>query len=80
MTVNELTETLKAKGYEMDRFTLWSYDVFNYVTYTEYAKGRRIAIDTERVKGEGETKVVFINKHFKEELKEMGIEVGTILK
>ena len=80
MTVNKLTRTLKARGYYMDRFTLWSYDVFNDVTYTEYAKGGKIAIETERVKGAGETKVVFINKHFEEEFKEMGIELGTILK
>ena len=80
MTVNELTETLKAKGYRMDRLTLWSYNVFNYVTYTEYGKDGKIVMETERVKGEREAKVVFIGKHFKKEFKEMGIEVGTILR
>ena len=80
MTVNELTKTLKAKGYRMDRLTLWSYIVFNYVTYTEYGKDGKIVMETERVKGAGEEKVVFIDKHFEEELKEIGIEVGIILK
>lgn len=80
MTVNKLTRTLKAKGYEMDKYTLWSNNIFNDVTYTEYEKDGKIAIETERVKGTGETKVDFINKDFEEEFKEMGIELGTILK
>ena len=80
MTVNKLTRTLKAKGYEMDRYTLWLNSIFKIVTYTEYAKDGKLAIETKRIKGEEETKVYFINKDFKEEFKEMGIEVGIILK
>ena len=81
MTVNKLTRTLKAKGYEMYRYTLWLNSIFKVVTYTEYAKDGKLAIETKRIKGEEEeTKVYFINKDFKEEFKEMGIEVGTILK
>ena len=80
MTVNKLTRTLKVKGYDMDRFPLWSYNVFNDVTYKEYGKNGKIAIETKRIKGEEETKVSFINKDFEEEFKEMGIELGTILK
>ena len=79
MTVNKFTKTLKAKGYEMYRYTLWLNSIFKVVTYTEYAKDGKLAIETKRIKGE-ETKVSFINKDFKEEFKEMGIEVGTILK
>ena len=81
MTVNELTETLKAKGYIMAENTLWKSNIiFSEVTYTDYAKDGKVAIETKRIKGEEETKVSFINKDFKEEFKEMGIEVGTILK
>ena len=81
MTVNELTETLKVKGYKMAEYTLWKSNIiFHEVTYTEYAKDGKVAIETKRIKGEEETKVSFINKHFEEEFKEMGIEVGTILK
>ena len=80
MTINKLTRTLKAKGYEMYRYTLWLNSIFKVVTYTEYAKDGKLAIETKRVKGEEETKVSFINKDFKEEFKEMEIEVGTILK
>ena len=80
MTVNELTETLKAKGYIMAENTLWLNSIFKIVTYTEYAKDGKVAIETKRIKGEEETKVAFINKDFEEEFKEMGIEVGTILK
>ena len=80
MTVNKLTRTLKAKGYEMDKYTLWSNSIFNDVTYTEYQKDGKVAIETERIKGTEETTVAFISMNFKEEFKEMGIEVGTILK
>ena len=79
MTVNKLTRTLKAKGYEMDKYTLWSNNIFNDVTYTEYEKDGKVVIETKRIKGE-ETKVDFINKDFEEEFKEMGIYLGTILK
>ena len=81
MTVNELTETLKDKGYLMASYTLWKSNIiFSEVTFTDYVKNEKLAMSTKRVEGAGETKVVFINKHFEEELKEMGIEVGTILK
>lgn len=81
MTVNELTEILKAKGYIVAEYTLRKSNIiFNEVTYTDYIKDERVTISTKRVKGELETKVSFINKHFEEEFKEIGIEVGTILK
>ena len=81
MTVNELTETLKAKGYIMAENTLWKSNIiFSEVTYTDYVKDKKIAISTKRFKEAGETKVTFINQYFEEEFKEMGIEVGTILK
>ena len=85
MTVNELTETLKAKGYKMASYTLWKSNIklseVTYdVTYTSYLKDGKLAIETKGVKGAGEAKIVFIGKHFKEEFKEMGIEVGTVLK
>ena len=80
MTVNELTEILKAKGYKMASYILWSYNLFNDVIYTDYVKNEKLAMSIKRVKGAGETQVVFISKHFKEELKEIGIELGTILK
>ena len=81
MTVNELTETLKDKGYIMASYTLWKSNIIFYeVTSTDYIKDRKIAISTKRFEGEEETKVSFINKDFEEEFKEMGIELGTILK
>ena len=82
MTVNKLTRTLKDKGYEMvARYSLWKSDIiFHETIFTEYAKDEKVAIETKRIKGEEETKVSFINKDFEEEFKEMGIEVGTILK
>ena len=81
LTVNELTKTLKAKGYKMAEYTLRKSNIiFSEFTYTDYIKDKKLAISTKRVKGEVETKVAFINKHFEEEFKEMGIEVGTILK
>lgn len=85
MTVNELTETLKAKGYIMASYTLWKSNIIlgevaYEVTYTEYVKDGKIAIKIKRVKGAGEAEVVAIYSNFEEELKEMGIEVGTILK
>ena len=81
MTVNELTETLKAKGYKMAEYTLRKSNIiFSEFTYTDYIKDEKLAISTKRVKGEVETKVAFINKHFEEEFKQMGIEVGTILR
>ena len=75
MTVNELTETLKDKGYRMTEHISISND-----TFTDYVKGRNLAMTTKKVKGTGETKVVAIYSNFEEELKEMGIEVGTVLK
>ena len=81
MTVNELTETLKAKGYIMAEYTLWKSNIiFHEVTFTDYVKDEKIAISTKRFEGAGETQVTFINKDFEEEFKEMGIEVGTVLK
>lgn len=80
MTVNKLTRTLKAKGYEMDRYTLWLNSIFKNITYTEYQKDGEVVIATKRVKGTKETTVYLINKKFKEEFKEMGIELGTILR
>ena len=81
MTVNELTETLKAKGYKISSYTLWKSNIiFHEVTYTEYVKDGNLAMTTKKVKGTGETKVVAIYSNFEEELKEIGIEVGTILK
>ena len=81
MTVNELTETLKAKGYIMAEYTLWKSNIiFHEVTFTDYVKGFNLAMTTKKVKGTGETEVVAIYSNFEEELKEMGIEVGTILK
>ena len=76
LTVNELTKTLKAKGYKMAEYTLRKSNI----TYTDYIKDEKLAISTKRVKGEEETKVAFINKHFEKEFKQMGIEVGTILR
>ena len=75
MTVDNLTRILKDKGYKMAEYTSLSND-----TYTDYIKDWKLAMSTKRVKGAGETQVVFIYKTFKEELKEIGIEVGTILK
>lgn len=75
MTVNELTETLKDKGYRMTEHISISND-----TFTDYVKGRNLAMTTKKVKGTGETKVVAIYSNFEEELKEIGIEVGTVLK
>lgn len=75
MTVNKLTRTLKAKGYRMTEYISMSND-----TFTDYVKGFNLAMTTKKVKGTGETKVDFINKDFEEEFKEMGIELGTILK
>ena len=80
MTVNKLTRTLKAKGYEMDRYTLWLKSICKDVTYTKYKKDRKTAIEIERAKGAEESKVSLINKKFEEEFKEMGIYLGTILK
>lgn len=75
MTFNELVETLKTKGYRMTEYISMSND-----TFTDYVKGWNLAMTTKKVKGTGETKVVAIYSNFEEELKEMGIEVGTILK
>lgn len=75
MTVNELTETLKTKGYRMTERISMSND-----TFTDYVKGWNLAMTTKKVKGTGETKVVAIYSNFEEELKEIGIKVGTILK
>ena len=81
MTVNELTETLKAKGYIMAEYTFWKSNIiFSEVTYTSYLKDGKLAIETKGVKGTGEIEVVAIYSNFEEELKEMGIEVGTVLK
>ena len=81
MTVNELTETLKAKGYKMAEYTMFKSNfIFQEVTYTDYIKDSKLAMSTKRVKGAGETEVVAIYSNFEEELNEMGIEVGTILK
>ena len=85
MTVNELTEILKSKGYRMAEYTLWKSniklsEVTYEVTYTSYLKDGKLAIEIKGVKGARETKVAFIGKHFKEEFEKMGIEVGTILK
>ena len=49
-------------------------------TYIIMKKPKIFIFKTKRIKGEEETKVSFINKDFEEEFKEMGIEVGTILK
>ena len=75
MTVNKLAETLKDKGYRMTEYISMSND-----TFTDYVKGWNLAMTTKKVKGTGETKVVAIYSNFEEELKEMGIEVGTVLK
>ena len=75
MTFNELVETLKTKGYRMTEYMSMSND-----TFTDYVKGFNLAMTTKKVKGTGETKVVAIYSNFEEELKEIGIEVGTILK
>ena len=75
MTVNELTETLKTKGYRMTEHISISND-----TFTDYVKGWNLAMTTKKVKGTGETKVVAIYSNFEEELKEIGIKVGTVLK
>ena len=75
MTVNEMVETLKTKGYRMTKYISMSND-----TFTDYVKGFNLAMTTKKVKGTGETEVVAIYSNFEEELKEMGIEVGTILK
>ena len=75
MTFNELVETLKTKGYRMTEYISMSNDPF-----TDYVKGFNLAMTTKKVKGTGETKVVAIYSNFEQELKEMGIEVGTILK
>ena len=85
MTVNELTETLKSKGYRMAEYTLWKSniklsEVTYEVTYTSYLKDGKLAMKTKRVKGAGEAEVVAIYSNFEEELKKIGIEVGTILK
>ena len=74
MTVNEMVETLKAKGYRMTEYISMSND-----TYTDYVKGFNLAMTTKKVKGTVETQVVAIYSNFEEELNEMGIEVGTIL-
>ena len=75
MTVNEMVETLKTKGYRMTEYISMSND-----TYTDYVKGFNLAMITKKVKGTVETEVVAIYSNFEEELKEIGIEVGTILK
>ena len=75
MTVNEMVETLKAKGYRMTEYISMSND-----TYTDYVKGFNLAMTTKKVKGTVETEVVAIYSNFEEELKEIGIEVGNILK
>ena len=75
MTVNEMVETLKTKGYRMTEYISMSND-----TFTDYVKGFNLAMTTKKVKETGETEVVAIYSNFEEELKEMGIEVGTILK
>ena len=75
MTFNELVKTLKTKGYRITEYISMSND-----TFTDYVKGFNLAMTTKKVKGTGETKVVAIYSNFEEELKEIGIEVGTILK
>ena len=75
MTVNEMVETLKTKGYRMTEYISMSND-----TFTDYVNGFNLAMTTKKVKGTGETEVVGIYSNFEKELKEMGIEVGTILK
>ena len=75
MTVNEMVETLKTKGYRMTEYISMSND-----TFTDYVKGFNLAMTTKKVKGTGETEVVAIYSNFEEELEEMGIKVGTILK
>ena len=85
MTVNELTEILKSKGYRMAEYTLWKSniklsEVTYEVTYTSYLKDGNLAMKTKKVKGTGKTEVVAIFSNFEEEFKEMGIEVGTVLK
>ena len=75
MTVNEMVETLKTKGYRMTEYISMSND-----TFTDYVKGFNLAMTTKKVKGTRETEVVAIYSNFEEELKEIGIEVGTILK
>lgn len=81
MTVNELKETLKDKGYKMAEYTLRKSNIiFSEFTYTDYIKDEKLAMTTKKVKGTGETEVVAIYSNFEEELKEMGIEVGTILR
>ena len=60
MTVNELTETLKAKGYIMAEYTFWKSNIiFSEVTYTSYLKDGKLAIETKGVKGTGEIEVDF---------------------
>ena len=80
MTVNKLTRTLKAKGYEMDRYTVNHVHTKGVVTYTEWNMDGKTVIELERRKNSGETEVTGIPKDFKDEFKEMGIEVGTVLK
>ncbi|MDY4831870.1 MAG: hypothetical protein SO161_04990 [Treponema sp.] len=80
MTVNKLTRTLKAKGYEMDRYTINHVLTKGVVTYTEWNKEGKTAIELERRKDSGKTEVTGIHKDFKDEFKEMGIYLGTILK
>ena len=75
MTFNELVETLKTKGYIMTEYISMSNN-----TFTDYVKGFNLAMTTKKIKRTGETEVVAIYSNFEEELKEMGIEVGTILK
>ena len=75
MTVNEMVEILKTKGYRMTEYISMSND-----TFTDYVKGFNLAMTTKKVKETGETEVVAIYSNFEEELKEMGIEVGTVLK
>ena len=80
MTVNKLTRTLKAKGYEMDRYTINHVLTKGVVTYTEWNKEGKTAIELERIKDSGKTEVVAVYSSFEDEFKEMGIELGTILK
>ena len=70
-----MVETLKTKGYRMTEYISMSND-----TFTDYVKGFNLAMTTKKVKGTVKTEVVAIYSNFEEELKEMGIEVGTILK
>ena len=70
-----MVETLKTKGYRMTEYISMSND-----TFTDYVNGFNLAMTTKKVKGTGEIEVVAIYSNFEEELKEMGIEVGTVLK